>query len=96
VPLYEYQCQACGKVEEVRQKIADPAPAACKACSAGPMVKLLSQTSFILKGGGWYVTDFRGGAKPANADAPAATEKSTPAAEKPAAPAPKEKTPSSE
>ena len=63
MPIYEYECQACGDVQELMQKISDPAPEACGACHKGPMVKMISKTSFILKGGGWYVTDFRGGAK---------------------------------
>jgi predicted nucleic acid-binding Zn ribbon protein len=41
------------------QKMSDPAPEACPACGKGPVVKLVSRTAFILKGGGWYVTDFR-------------------------------------
>lgn len=61
MPIYEYQCNACGKVNEVMQKFGADAPAACDSCSGGPMTKLLSRTGFILKGSGWYVTDFRGG-----------------------------------
>lgn len=61
MPIYEYQCQACGSVQELLQKISDPAPEACAKCAKGPMTKLMSRTNFALKGGGWYVTDFRGG-----------------------------------
>lgn len=62
MPLYEYDCEACGKSFEVLQKLDDPAPDACEYCSRGPVSKRMSKTGFILKGSGWYVTDFRGGA----------------------------------
>jgi putative FmdB family regulatory protein len=62
MPIYEYQCHACGKVNEVLQKIGDDAPAGCDTCSGGPLTKLLSRSGFILKGSGWYATDFKGGA----------------------------------
>jgi putative FmdB family regulatory protein len=60
MPIYEYQCKACGKVNEVMQKIDAAVPATCNECSGGPLTKLLSKSGFILKGSGWYVTDFRG------------------------------------
>lgn len=59
MPIYEYQCESCGVVEEIIQKMSDPGPAACGSCGNGPMVKLMSMTNFALKGSGWYVTDFR-------------------------------------
>lgn len=61
MPIYEYQCQACGGVSEVMQKFDAPAPDECEKCHKGPLAKLLSKTAFVLKGNGWYVTDFRGG-----------------------------------
>lgn len=67
VPIYEYRCQSCGSVKEMMQKISDPAPDSCPSCAQGPMIKLMSKTGFILKGTGWYVTDFRdSNKKPAN------------------------------
>ena len=63
MPIYEYQCAACSKVSEMLQKFSDPAPSQCEACSSGPLQKLISQSSFVLNGTGWYVTDFRGGNK---------------------------------
>jgi putative FmdB family regulatory protein len=55
MPIYEYACQECGKVVDVLQKLTDPAPAKCEACGAeGRMTKMVSRTSFVLKGGGWY------------------------------------------
>lgn len=57
MPTYEYQCDKCQRVFEVRQRISEPALTTCDACG-GPVKRLLSPTPFILKGGGWYVTDY--------------------------------------
>jgi len=54
MPLYEYQCTACKEVSEILQKFSDPPPAQCPRCAGGPLHKVLSPTSFQLKGGGWY------------------------------------------
>jgi len=53
MPLYEYQCEACGLVFEARQKFSDAPLTECRECG-GTVNKLISQTSFALKGGGWY------------------------------------------
>jgi putative FmdB family regulatory protein len=57
VPTYEYECQRCRRVWEVRQRISEPALTTCDQCG-GPIQRLLSPAPFILKGGGWYVTDY--------------------------------------
>jgi len=57
MPLYEYQCTECGKIEEAIQKFSDAPLTTCKHCS-GTLNKLISQSSFHLKGTGWYVTDY--------------------------------------
>ncbi len=57
MPLYEYQCVSCGKIEEAIQKFSDAPLTTCKHCS-GKLSKLISQSSFHLKGSGWYVTDY--------------------------------------
>jgi putative FmdB family regulatory protein len=57
VPTYEYQCGKCQRVFEVRQRISEPALTTCEKCG-GEVRRLLSATPFILKGGGWYVTDY--------------------------------------
>jgi putative FmdB family regulatory protein len=63
MPIYEYACEKCGKLNEVLQKVNDPAPAVCDGCNtAGPLVKIVSRTSFVLKGGGWY-SDLYGSTK---------------------------------
>lgn len=58
MPIYEYRCTKCGRVAEVWQKITDSGPTRCDQCK-GKMRKLISQSSFHLKGSGWYVTDYK-------------------------------------
>jgi putative FmdB family regulatory protein len=58
MPIYEYQCGKCGKVTEVMQKISDPPPGKCPKCNSKKMQRVMSQTSFQLKGEGWYITDY--------------------------------------
>ena len=57
MPTYEYQCTSCGREFEVRQRISEPALTRCEQCG-GVVKRLLSSAPFILKGGGWYVTDY--------------------------------------
>jgi putative FmdB family regulatory protein len=57
MPIYEYECNKCGKIEEALQKFSDKPLTKCKHCS-GKLHKLVSQSSFHLKGTGWYVTDY--------------------------------------
>lgn len=57
MPTYEYQCDGCGRVFEVRQRISEP-PLTTHAECGGPVHRLLSPAGFILKGSGWYVTDY--------------------------------------
>jgi len=61
MPVYEYQCTGCGQIEEALQKISDSPLETCPHCK-GHLKKLISQSTFHLKGSGWYVTDY-GGAK---------------------------------
>jgi len=56
MPIYEYDCQKCGTFETT-QKITDKPLAKCPTCK-GKVKKLISNTSFQLKGTGWYVTDY--------------------------------------
>jgi len=62
MPIYEYKCRKCGKEFEVFQGITEPLVKSCKFCR-GSVQKLLSLSSFQLKGSGWYATDY-GGKKP--------------------------------
>jgi putative FmdB family regulatory protein len=57
MPIYEYECTKCGKQEEVLQHFSDKPLTKCRSC-AGKLQKLISQTTFHLKGTGWYVTDY--------------------------------------
>jgi putative FmdB family regulatory protein len=57
MPIYEYECMGCGARSETWQKLSDAALTECASCR-GKLRKLISQNSFHLKGGGWYVTDY--------------------------------------
>lgn len=57
MPTYEYKCNDCGREFEVRQRISEPALTQCETCG-GTLKRLLSAAPFILKGEGWYVTDY--------------------------------------
>jgi putative FmdB family regulatory protein len=63
MPIYEYQCKACGALHEALQKISDPPLVDCPACGAPELKKKVSAAAFRLKGGGWYETDFKSGNK---------------------------------
>jgi len=59
MPIFEYQCDACGRRFEQIQKFADPPPAdVCTVCGKGPVRKLLSSPAIQFKGEGWYITDY--------------------------------------
>ena len=59
MPIYEYQCMACGHKLEKLQKISDAPLTDCPACAQPDLRKLVSAVAFRLKGGGWYETDFK-------------------------------------
>jgi putative FmdB family regulatory protein len=63
MPIYEYACGACGHRFEEWQKMSDKPVRVCPKCKAKKVEKLISQTSFTLKGGGWY-SDLYAGPKP--------------------------------
>jgi putative FmdB family regulatory protein len=92
VPTYEYECPKCPRVFEIRQRITEPALATCDRCG-GPIHRLLSAAPFILKGGGWYVTDYpsesrKEASKAESSSSDSASSASTGAAEKSSTPAP--------
>jgi putative FmdB family regulatory protein len=58
MPLYEYECGACGHRFEIIQKFSDGPPDACPKCGKGPLQRLQSSPAFQFKGTGWYVTDY--------------------------------------
>ena len=86
MPIYEYQCGDCGHRLEALQKISDSPLKDCPHCQKTGLVRLISASSFRLKGGGWYETDFKTGAKrhgtqdsPAESPTPVAGAKAEPA-----------------
>jgi putative FmdB family regulatory protein len=54
MPIYEYACEKCEREFEVEQRITDPPLKSCPHCRSRKVKRLISQTSFVLKGGGWY------------------------------------------
>lgn len=60
MPIYEYECQSCQEITEARQSISEAPLSTCNSCG-GPLTKLISQSSFQLKGGGWYADGYAGG-----------------------------------
>jgi len=93
MPIYEFVCEACGRIVERLQKLTDPPPGACPECG-GKMAKIMSRNSFQLKGGGWYrdlySSPSSNSAKPAGDDKSSTEKKTTPETKKdspaPAAP----------
>jgi putative FmdB family regulatory protein len=73
MPLYEYQCEACGHRFEVIQKFSDPPVETCPRCH-GAVRKLLSSPAIQFKGSGWYITDY---AKKDSSGAPATSDTKT-------------------
>lgn len=81
MPIYEYVCQKCGHHLEVIQKMSDKPLSRCPECR-GRLEKAISQTSFQLKGSGWYVSDYTNRGQKDKADQSETTAK-TETAEKP-------------
>lgn len=75
MPLYEYECDSCAKVFEVQQRMADKPLSACPEC-AGSVKKVMSMSSFQLKGGGWYADGYA--STPKEKGATAGSTSSTP------------------
>jgi putative FmdB family regulatory protein len=65
MPIYEYKCRKCGRQYELFQHMTDPVAKTCKFCK-GHVSKLISMSTFHLKGSGWYVTDYGGKKAPAS------------------------------
>lgn len=66
MPIYEYQCNDCGRTTELLQRLSDPPLASCPDCG-GTVKKLFSAPAVQFKGTGWYVTDYAGKGKQAPA-----------------------------
>ncbi len=54
MPIYEYLCEKCEREFEVEQRITEDPIKTCRFCKSRKVKRLISQTSFVLKGGGWY------------------------------------------
>ena len=63
MPIYEFKCDSCSHIDEHLMKITDPAPEKCSLCG-GKVHKIMSLSSFSLKGTGWYATDYKNPAPP--------------------------------
>src|SRR5713226_10217643 len=75
MPIYEYVCSKCGKPNEVLQKFDDPTPEKCDACGARhTLSRMVSRSSFVLRGGGWYSDLYASTKKPASDSQKDATE----------------------
>ena len=74
MPVYEYECSSCGGRFEAVRKFSDPLLTECTLCHGSPVRKMLSSPAFVLKGSGWYATDYP------SADRRKAAEEGKPAA----------------
>ena len=83
MPIYAFECTACGRAFDRLQKMSDPDPEACPECAAAAVKRQLTAPAFRLSGSGWYETDFKkGGEKKRNLAG--GSEAGKPAADKPA------------
>ena len=89
MPLYEYECQKCGKHFEKIQKFSDEPLEVCALCGKGPVHKLMSSPAIQFKGSGWYITDYAKKGQPApkgdaaKSDASKSDAKAEPKSDKP-------------
>jgi len=74
MPIYEYECTSCCNVFEVFQRMTEDSLTNCPDCS-GPVKKLVSVSSFQLKGGGWYADGYT--SKSSNGSGSSSTDKTT-------------------
>lgn len=79
VPTYEYHCDGCGRDFEVKQRISEDPLTTHEACG-GTVRRLISSAPFILKGEGWYVTDYPSASRKKAMESEKGGDKSTPAA----------------
>jgi putative FmdB family regulatory protein len=82
MPIYEYACDKCGHEFELEQRITEDPVKTCPRCRARKVKRLISQTSFVLKGGGWY-SDLYSSSGRSDKDAGKGKESGEAAADKP-------------
>lgn len=80
MPIYEYECEECHKVTEQWRSISEEPLTTCPVCQ-GQMKKLISSSSFQLKGGGWYADGYSH-KQPAKCDSPSTSSASSTSCEK--------------
>ena len=87
MPVYEYQCLKCSTPFELHQKISEPPKTECPKCQ-GELRRLISMTSFHLKGSGWYKTDYasKSSPSPEKKDSQGGCETKASSCEKPGCP----------
>ena len=90
MPIYEYQCGACGHRFERIQKFSDPAQSECPNCGQ-PVERLVSAPAIQFKGSGWYITDYAKKSSPDSAGKSSSKSPAKPAAEACSGEAPKGK-----
>ncbi|MDO8947464.1 MAG: zinc ribbon domain-containing protein [Desulfocapsaceae bacterium] len=71
MPVYEYECDTCRKSFEIQQRMADAPLSSCPECE-GTVKKVMSMSSFQLKGGGWYADGYASTQKGADASSSSA------------------------
>lgn len=74
MPIYEYRCEACGAPKEAIQKMSDDPLKLCDECGQEALTRIISRTNFVLKGTGWYATDYKPAPKEAKAEADSKSE----------------------
>jgi putative FmdB family regulatory protein len=78
MPLYEYACRNCGHQFEARQKMSDDPIKTCPNCQQDTVERLVSRSSFALKGSGWYADGYGGGAGGSDATKSETKKEATP------------------
>jgi putative FmdB family regulatory protein len=78
MPIYEYQCDACGNRFEQIQRFSDAPVEVCTQCGKGPVRRLLSSPAIQFKGSGWYITDYARKSESGGAETGHKTEAASP------------------
>jgi putative FmdB family regulatory protein len=76
MPIYEYECDKCGHAFEREQRMSDAPVKTCPSCKSRKVTKLISRSSFVLKGGGWYADGYADAKKKSEPDSASKSEAS--------------------
>ena len=77
MPIYEYQCEHCGKTTDIKHGFKETPDATCPSCGGGPLKRLFSAAGIVFKGSGFYINDSRKSADAPKKSEPAAKSEST-------------------